>query len=207
MNGLSATSYPRTDVTGLVLAGGRAQRMGGQDKGLVEVNGRPMVEYVLAVLRPQVSRIVINANRNQDRYAAYGCEVLADELSGFQGPLAGIATALASSTSTYLLIAPCDSPLLPVDLGPRLHQALVAQGADIAAAHDGARLQPVFSLLRSELLDSLRSFLAAGERKIDRWYACHVLAVADFADQPDAFLNINTPQERAALALRLAASA
>lgn len=192
--------YPYNEITAVVLAGGRARRMGGQDKGLVEVNGRPMVDHVLAILKPQAGAIVINANRSLDRYARYGYPVVSDELSNFQGPLAGIASCMGHVATPYILTAPCDSPLLPPDLGPRLYEAFIEAQADIAVAHDGARMQPVFSLLNRELRASLFTFLSEGERKIDRWFARHKVALADFADRPDVFLNINTPQERAVLA-------
>jgi molybdenum cofactor guanylyltransferase len=198
------TPYPRHEITGVILAGGRARRMGGQDKGLIELDGKPMVEHVLAILKPQVSGIVINANRSLDRYARYGHPVISDELSDFQGPLAGIASCMTHIVTPYILTAPCDSPLLPEDLGLRLCHALIGTQADIAVAHDGDRMQPVFSLLKRDLRLSLIAFLEEGERKIDRWYARHKLALADFADRPDTFLNINTPQERAALTERLA---
>jgi molybdenum cofactor guanylyltransferase len=198
------TTYPRGKITGVILAGGRAQRMGGQDKGLVDVNGKPMVEHVLAILKPQAGAVVINANRSLYRYARFGHPVISDELSDFQGPLAGIASVMTNVDTPYILSAPCDSPLLPEDLGPRLYLALTLGEADIAMAHDGTRMQPVFALLRRDLRSSLFAFLKEGERKIDRWYARHRIAVADFADRPEAFLNINTPQECAALAERLA---
>ncbi|HKF93602.1 MAG TPA: molybdenum cofactor guanylyltransferase MobA [Gammaproteobacteria bacterium] len=197
------TSYSRSEVTAAVLAGGRARRMGGQDKGFIHLNGKPMVEYVLAALKPQAGVIVINANRSHDRYARYGYPVISDELSDFQGPLAGIVSCLANLATPYLLTVPCDSPLLPDDLGLRLYQALIHEQAELAVAYNGERLQPVFSLLRRELLESLLDFLEQGERKIDRWYARHKVARADFTDCPDAFLNINTEQERAVLAKRL----
>lgn len=197
------TPYPYSEITGAVLAGGRARRMGGQDKGFIDLNGKPMVEYVLAILKPQAGAIVINANRSLERFANYGYPVITDQLGDFQGPLAGIASCLANIATPYLLTAPCDSPLLPHDLGSKLHQTLVFEQAELAVAHNGDRLQPVFSLLRRELLKSLLDFLAQGERKIDRWYAQHRIACADFSDRPDAFLNINTEQERAALAERL----
>ena len=197
------TVYPREEVTGLILAGGRASRMGGQDKGLIEVNGKPMIEYALAVLESQAGQILINANRNLAQYAGYGHRVISDELGGFQGPLAGIAAAMACITTPYLLTAPCDSPLLPEDLGACLYRALIRAKADIAVAHDGVRIQPVFSMLKRELLPSLSTFLARRERKIDCWYAQHSLAHADFTHRPTAFLNINTPEQRQALAQQL----
>ncbi len=197
------TAYPRNEITGLILAGGRASRMGGQDKGLIEVNGKPMIEYALAVLEPQAEQILINANRNLARYARYGHRVISDELGGFQGPLAGIAAAMAQITTPYLLTAPCDSPLLPADLGACLYCTLTRAKADIAVAHDGLRVQPVFALLKRALLPSLLTFLEHGERKIDCWYTRHLVVSADFTHRPKTFLNINTPEQRRALARQL----
>ncbi|MGH8501914.1 MAG: molybdenum cofactor guanylyltransferase MobA [Gammaproteobacteria bacterium] len=198
------TVYPRSDITGVILAGGRASRMGGQDKGLIEIGGRPMVEYALASLAPQCGAIVINANRNLARYHSYGWPVIPDAIEDYQGPLAGIASVMSRADTAYIVTAPCDSPLLPHDLGERLWSALTREHAEIAVASSADRMQPVFSMLKRELLSSLTDYLQQGERKIDRWYALHRVAIADFADCPDAFLNVNTPEERAALEARLA---
>lgn len=198
------TVYPRSGITGVILAGGRASRMGGQDKGLIEINGRPMIEHVLASFEPQFGAIVINANRSLAHYARYGWPVIPDRIEDFQGPLAGIASVLPHIDTRYVVTAPCDSPLLPRDLGERLWAALSREDAEIAVACDADRIQPVFSMLKRELLPSLDDYLHRGERKIDRWYRLHRVATADFADCPDAFLNVNTPQERAALEARLA---
>ncbi len=202
----SINAVPLADITGVVLAGGRGERMGGIDKGLIPLNGRPMVQYVLEALRPQVGRIFINANRNQAQYAALGYDVVPDSVGGYLGPLAGMASAMRVAATPYVLTAPCDSPLVVADLAQRLYTALVSERADISAAHDGERLHPVFALLRRDLLPSLEAYLAAGERKIDRWFAGHRLAIADFSDLADAFLNVNDPQERAALEARLTGS-
>ena len=192
--------YPIERIAGVVLAGGQGRRMGGEDKGLVEVAGRPMVAHVLERLRPQVGTLLINANRNRARYAEIaGCPVVADRQSGYAGPLAGMASAMEAASTRFLLTAPCDAPLVSERLGPRLHQALVDERADLSVAHDGARLQPVFALIGCSLLDSLLAYLRSGERKIDRWYARHRMARADFSDAPECFSNINTPEERAAL--------
>jgi molybdopterin-guanine dinucleotide biosynthesis protein A len=198
------TAYPRDEITAVILAGGRARRMGGQDKGLIEVSGRPMIDYVLEVLVPQVGHIVINANRNCERYASYGYPVIGDEIRGFQGPLAGIVSSMADVETPYLLTAPCDSPFLPEDLGSLLYGALMKGEAEIAVAHDGTRMQPVFALLRRDLRSSLLRFLAEDEHKIDLWFRRHKVATADFSGRLDTFLNINTPQQCAALASRLA---
>jgi len=192
------------DVTGVVLAGGRARRMGGEDKGLIELAGRRMVEFVVDALRPQVGALLINANRNPEHYRKLtGLDVLADELGDFAGPLAGMASALAAARTPLLLSVPCDSPLVASDLAMRLHAALTRDRADIAVARDSDRMQPVFALMRCELLADLRAALGRGERKIDRWYASHRVVEVDFSDQPQMFLNINTPDELDALGQRL----
>lgn len=197
-------SDPAPDVTAVVLAGGRATRMGGQDKGLVTVAGKPMIAWVLEALAPQAGRRLINANRNLDAYAAFGCEVVPDTEAGFLGPLAGLAAALAVARSDFVLTVPCDSPLLAPDLAERLHAASLQSGADIAVAHDGERLQPVFALYRREVAPSLATYLAGGGRKIDRWYAAHSLVEVDFSDRRESFLNVNDPAGREALEARMA---
>lgn len=196
--------YPRGDITGVILAGGRGQRMGGTDKGLMPLAGKPMVAHVLTALRSQVATIVINANRNLDRYAALGHQVTADNIGDYFGPLAGMATAMQIATTEYVLTVPCDSPLLARDLVARLYQALSEQNAEISVAHDGERMHPVFALLRRSLLASSQEYLRSGERKIDRWFARHKLAIAYFTDEPETFVNVNNPDERAAVEARLA---
>lgn len=195
--------YPRASVTAGILAGGRATRMGGEDKGLVELAGRPMIAYVLEALGGQAGHVLINANRNLARYRALGAETVPDRDGDFLGPLAGMSSLMAVAETPFLLTAPCDSPLLIPDLGPRLYRALAEAGASLAVAHGGERLEPVFALLRCDLRADLEAFLADGERKIDRWYARHHMATVDFSDVPDMFINVNTPSQRDALAARL----
>lgn len=196
--------YRRDAVTGVVLAGGRAQRMGGVDKGLIPVDGKAMVVHVLEKLRPQVGAVLINANRNRERYAELGgCEVVADAEGDFAGPLAGMASAMQRAATRYILTVPCDSPMLAPNLAPRLFDALAADDAEICVAHDGTRMQPVFALLDCGLRASIEDYLASGGRKIDVWYAGRRVALADLEDQPDMFLNINTPEDRDSLEKRL----
>jgi molybdopterin-guanine dinucleotide biosynthesis protein A len=190
-------------VTGVILAGGKARRMGGVDKGLIPVNGRPMISWVIDVLRPQVAELFVNANRNLDQYRAFGHPVIDDGDREFRGPLAGIASGLRAASGKYVVFAPCDSPLVCSDLTERLHAALSAAGSRIAAAHDGERLQPVFALLERALLDDLMRYLDSGGRKIDRWYAEHGFAQADFSDVAESFANINAPDDKQALERRL----
>ena len=170
--------------------------MGGEDKGLVELAGRPMVEHVLDMLRPQVGSVLINANRNLERYATYGHRVVPDSLEGYLGPLAGVASALPLLSTEYLLTVPCDAPLLAPDLAGRLLEACAAIDADVAVPSDGQRLQPVFLLLRARIAPSLQSYLSAGGRKIDTWFAGIRVAQVDFSDEPDCFVNVNEPAER-----------
>ena len=178
--------------------------MGGRDKGLVEVAGLPMVAHAIDALRAQAAEVIVNANRNAGAYSALTeCRVVADTVHGFAGPLAGMASALEASATRLLLTAPCDSPLIVPDLGPSLHAALVRDGAEIAVAHDGERMQPVFALLARGVLPSLLAFLNEGGRKIDAWYATRHTVSADFSDALDTFINVNTPQERERLEQRL----
>ena len=193
------SSAPLSALTGLILAGGRAERMGGRDKGLLLLHGQPLVSYAIHQLRPQVGELLISANRHLAEYQAFGWPVVSDSIGEFYGPLAGMLAALEVAGKPYVLSVPCDSPLLPADYAHRMYTALLDVSAEISVAWDGRRLQPVFALLKTELRDSLRHYLAAGERKIDRWFAQHRLARADFADTPAMFRNINTPQELAAM--------
>lgn len=196
----------REQVSGVILAGGKATRMGGEDKGLVPVNERPMIDWVIDALRPQVAEVLINANRNHDAYREFGCPVIADADREFRGPLAGFASGLQAAGTPYVVFAPCDSPLLRRDLVTRLYAALSAAHRRIAVAHDGDRLQPVFALLDRGLADDLEQYLADGGRKIDQWYARHGYATADFSDAAGSFSNINSPADRQALEKELARS-
>lgn len=186
-----------------MLAGGLGRRMGGQDKGLVALAGRPMAVHVLEALRPQVGTIVVNANRNLELYAAFGHPVIADTVSGFLGPLAGVHAALQRCTTEFLVTVPCDAPLIAPDLVGRLHAACASAGADLAVASDGTRQQPVFLLLRATLAPSLEAYLAGGDRKVDIWLGRLRVAEADFSDAPDTFINVNDPGQRQRVEARL----
>jgi molybdopterin-guanine dinucleotide biosynthesis protein A len=184
-------------ICGLVLAGGQGRRMGGVDKGLQLLRGRPMVEHVLERLRPQVAEVLINANQNAERYGAYGCAVVPDAVGGFAGPLAGLHAGMKSTQCPLILTVPCDSPFLPLDLAVRLNAGLAAAGADLAVAKTYDQPHPVFALVRTAVLPHLEAFLARGERKIDLWYASLRAVEVPFDDQEAAFSNINTPQDLA----------
>ena len=180
-------------VSGIVLAGGQGRRMGGIDKGLKVLRGKPMVEWVLARLAPQVDEIVINANQNLARYASYGHRVVADEISGFAGPLAGLHAGLKAAAHGLVVTVPCDSPFLPQDLVSRLAQSLGER--QLAVAKTGDQPHPVFALVRKSVLADLEVFLAGGGRKIDAWYAALEVVEVSFDDEADAFRNINTLEE------------
>ncbi|MBK1716835.1 molybdenum cofactor guanylyltransferase MobA [Thiocystis violacea] len=185
----------RDAITGLILAGGQARRMGGEDKGLRPFAGRPLVEWCIEALAPQVGTLLISANRNIERYAAYGYPVIADSMAGFQGPLAGLLAGLRAARTPWILTLPCDAPRPPLDLAQRLVQALVERNADLAVATDGERRQSLHALLPVSFADDLERFLASGERKVEHWQTRHRIALADFRDCPERFGNINSPDE------------
>jgi molybdenum cofactor guanylyltransferase len=190
------TANPQQQITAVILAGGLARRMRGQDKGLIEINGRPLIEHIIDALNCQVGTILINANRNLDQYRRFGCPVIEDIMDDFFGPLVGMASGMRATETDYLLSVPCDSPFIPPILAKRLFRDLLDQEAAISVAHDSTRMQPVFALLRKTLLPNLMTYLDDGGRKIDTWYAKHQVARTDFSDWPNAFININTPEER-----------
>jgi len=182
-------------ITGLVLAGGLGRRMGGVDKGLSLLDGEPLVEHIIRRLAPQVGRLIINANQNHDTYAGFGYPVVGDRIEGHAGPLAGLEAGLAACTTPYLLTVPCDSPFLPADLVSRLAACLTAHRASIAVARTGEQLHPVFSLIRSDELPELQAFIHAGGRRMEAWLRRLCWAPCPFDDCPEAFANINTPDE------------
>lgn len=195
------------DITGLILAGGRGSRMGGVDKGLQNLGGMPMALRTLMRLQMQVGQVMINANRNLAAYESFGAEVWPDVLADYAGPLAGFLTGLERCETPYMVTVPCDSPRFPLDLVARLAGALEREQAEIAMAaapetdergQTAVRTQPVFCLLRVELLESLTRFTQGGGRKIDAWTAQHKTVVVPFnesGDDPLAFANANTLAE------------
>jgi molybdopterin-guanine dinucleotide biosynthesis protein A len=183
------------EVTGVVLAGGQGSRMGGVDKGLQPFRGKPMAAHAIERLVPQVDELLINANRNPEAYGAFGHRVIADEIEGFAGPLAGFERGLAHAAGQLVVTVPCDSPFLPHDLVARLRTALEERGAQVAVAKTGGQAHPVFCLMRRDVHASLKQFLSSGQRKIDRWYSQLEVVEVAFDDEADAFLNINTREE------------
>ena len=198
-------SIPHESITGVVLAGGRGLRMGGVDKGLQPFRGVPLAQWTLQRLAPQVGPLLVNANRNPERYAEFGVPVCTDDadLGEYAGPLAGVLTALRHCATPYLVTVPCDTPLFPLDLVERMAQALVQQRADMVVAsgpdEDGRlRAQPVFCLMHSHMKDSLARFTCNGGRKVNAWTAQHVSLQVPFDQRGDdlrSFFNANTLAE------------
>lgn len=189
------STQPQHNITAIILAGGQGQRFGGADKGLLLLDGKPLAAHVAAVIAPQVSSVIISANRNLDQYRALGHTVIEDQRGPYLGPLAGIAAALTTVTTELALVVPCDTPFLPRDLCSRLYTALQQQQADIAIAHDGQQLQQLCVLLRRELLDSLNAGLASGHLKVQRWMLEQRHCVVEFSGQSGAFININNSDD------------
>jgi molybdopterin-guanine dinucleotide biosynthesis protein A len=180
-------------VSGIVLAGGQGRRMGGVDKGLELLRGKPMVAWVLERLSPQVDEVIVNANQSSEAYARFGYRVVPDAIGGFAGPLAGLHAGLTEASHPLAVTVPCDSPFLPPDLVARLREALGDN--DLAVAKTGDQPHPVFSLVRRAVLDHLTQFLCSGGRKIDAWYATLKVVEVPFDDEAEAFRNINTREE------------
>lgn len=183
-------------ITGLILAGGRGSRMGNVDKGLQTFRGAPMVFHVIMRLKPQTGSLIINANRNLGPYEGFGLPVWPDQLTGFEGPMAGFQTGLAHCETDYMVTAPCDSPFLPENLVERLADAIGEADIAVAVTDDGNRRQPhpVFCLMKASLLPHLTMFLQEGERKIGAWYRSLDFVEVLFPDEA-AFRNINTLEE------------
>jgi molybdopterin-guanine dinucleotide biosynthesis protein A len=185
----------RISVTGLILAGGRARRMDGVDKGLLEIGATTMVSRIAGQLQQQCAGLIINANRNREKYAALGHPVYPDVLPDYQGPLSGMYTGLSHISTEWMITAPCDGPFVADDYVTRMAGELQSRGCRLAVASCDTRLQPVYALMHISLREDLDEFLKTGERKIDRWYCRHDYAVVDFSHYAEMFENINTPQQ------------
>lgn len=186
---------PSKKITGVILAGGLGRRMGGVNKGLQRLNGKPLALHVAERLAPQIDELLINVNQNIEQYAAFGYRIVADQIPDFAGPLAGLHAALSTAAHPLVATAPCDSPFLPADLVFRLFSALTATDADLAVARTFEQPHPVFCLCKRDVLPHLTEFLAGGGRKFDRWYATLNVVEVAFDDEAEAFENINTREE------------
>ncbi|MFU8789318.1 MAG: molybdenum cofactor guanylyltransferase MobA [Methylobacter sp.] len=189
----------QTKVAGVILAGGRARRMNNQDKGLVNFKGRPMASYAITALTPIADTILINANRNIGQYRQFGYPVISDQTDSFDGPLAGILSAMIYSDADILLVLPCDSPLIQSRHLQKLLAACMADNANAAVAFDGNRSHPVFLAVKTALQHSLQAYLDSGQRKVATWLAQQHPVQVDFSGEPGIFNNVNTPAELSAL--------
>lgn len=190
-------------ISVIILSGGRATRMNGVDKGLVLLHQKPLIQHVIERLAPQVDEILINANREIEQYQAFGYTVLLDEVEDFLGPLAGLSLGLQHAKHDYVLTAPCDSPLLPLDLAKRLMTALLEHDADIAVASSDDNSHPVFCLCKKSVLPSLTTYLEQGERRVSTWQKSQKYIEVDFSDCNVAFTNLNTFEDLTSLELKL----
>ncbi|MBM4206902.1 MAG: molybdenum cofactor guanylyltransferase [Gammaproteobacteria bacterium] len=185
----------QTKVTGVILAGGLARRMSGQDKGLVDFKGKPLINYAIAAISEIADVTIINANRNIKQYQEYGFPVISDLTGNFDGPLAGILAAMAYAKNGILLIMPCDMPFVKAQHIKKLLNALVENDADVAVACDSNRLYPVFLAINTALLPSLQAYLGSGYRKVETWLVQQKLVRVDFNGEAEIFININSMTE------------
>jgi molybdopterin-guanine dinucleotide biosynthesis protein A len=192
----------QSKTAGVILAGGLARRMNNRDKGLIPYNGRPLVSYAMAALAAVADQPFINANRNREQYQAFGLPVIADQTGSFDGPLAGVLTAMIHADADVLLVMPCDSPLIKAEHLQKLLAGRAENDADVAVAFDGERLHPVFLALKTSLKTSLQDYLASGQRKMDRWLEHQKTIRVDFSSEPEIFININTLTELSELEAR-----
>jgi molybdopterin-guanine dinucleotide biosynthesis protein A len=190
-------------ISSIILSGGRATRMGGVDKGFVQLQQKPLIQHVIDRLRPQVDEIIINANREIEQYLALGYPVLLDGTPDFIGPLAGVYLGLKHAQHDYVLTTPCDSPLLPLDLASRLLASSLENNADIAVATSNGDTHPVFCLCKKSVLKNLEEYLVNGGRKVSAWQKSQKYIEVDFSDYNDAFVNLNTLEDLAALELKM----
>lgn len=189
---LAINSTPH--ITAVILAGGQARRMGGEDKGLLLLNDRPLLSWVLERIEPQANEILISANRNLEQYAHFGYPVLSDSIPDFAGPLAGLLRAMQAAHNDLILTVPCDTPFLPNDLAQRLSDALIRESAQIAIPSAAGRTHHAVMLCQKNLAPDLEVYLASGERKVMEWQRRLKQVVVPF-DEPEAFTNFNTPED------------
>jgi len=184
----------KNEITAVILAGGQASRMDGEDKGLIVFRELPLISHVINITKPKVSQILISANRNFEEYANFG-KVISDDLEGYQGPLAGISKALKVCSTPYLLVLPCDSPLIDSALIDSLIEKMEISNVDICVAHDGLIMHATFALMQTKLEKSLEEFLGEGGRKMALWYRQQSLERIDVSSHLEVLTNINRPED------------
>lgn len=184
----------KNDITAVILSGGQGLRMNRQDKGLMLFNNKPMITYVVDVAGREVARLLISANRNIEKYQQYG-EVISDDLNDFQGPLAGISKAISVAKTPYLLVLPCDSPLINQTIIQRLIDAMNKNNADICVADDGVRMHPAIAIIKVKMRNNLLDFLTSGNRKLGLWVQQNNFFKVDFSDCQKTLTNLNTSKD------------
>ena len=184
----------KNEITAVILAGGQASRMDGDDKGLIVFRELPLIAYVVNITKPKVNQTLISANRNLEEYANFG-KVISDDLEGYQGPLAGISKALKVCSTPYLLVFPCDSPLIDAALIDSLIEKMEVTKADICVAHDGSIMHATFALMQTKLEKNLEEFLEEGGRKMAFWYRQQNLERIDVSSHLEVLTNINRPED------------
>ncbi len=184
----------KEDIAAVILCGGQAKRMGSRDKGLIALNNKPLISYSASIISKATSSIMVSANTNLDAYQEYG-EVVRDNLAGFQGPLAGISSALEKTKKPYLLVTPCDGPFIQEILIKRFIQAMSDKGTKLCVASDGGKIQPTFAFIDVSMKRNLEKFLHKGERKLGKWFKDNGAKEVDFSDQKQMFVNLNSPQD------------
>ena len=182
------------EITAVILAGGKSSRMNGKDKGLMNFRGQELIRHVLRVVQPRVSEVLISANRNIELYENFG-KVIMDELEDFQGPLAGVSSALKACFTRYLLVLPCDSPLIDEELIDNLINRMGETEVDICVAHDGSIMHATFAIIDAKLGKSLEEFLENGGRKMALWYRQHSIERIDVSSQLEVLTNLNRPED------------
>lgn len=187
-------SISKRDISVVILAGGRALRMGNKDKGLMLFNQKPLIHYVVHAVSQSADSIWVSANRNLDLYQKFG-QVVSDELSGYQGPLAGISAVLNQVTTQYLLIIPCDGPYVDATLLERLSHAMINNQAQLCVASENGHLHPTFALLETSIKTELEQYLQSGQRKLGQFFKENGAVEVDFSDSPQMFINFNTPED------------
>ena len=184
----------KNEITAVILAGGQASRMDGEDKGLIVFRELPLIAHVVNITKPKVNQTLISANRNLEEYANFG-KVISDDLEGYQGPLAGISKALKVCSTPYLLVFPCDSPLIDAALIDSLIEKMEVTKADICVAHDGSIMHATFALMQTKLEKNLEEFLEEGGRKMAFWHRQQNLERIDVSSHLEVLTNINRPED------------
>ena len=183
----------KKQVTTLILAGGKSTRMDGQGKGILNVEGKYIINYIINIAEKYSKKIIVNVNRNFEKYEAMGLVICKDVLDDFQGPLAGIYSGLMMIDTEYMITLPCDGPFIRDIFFKKMISS--DNNADINVAHDGKRIQPVYCMIKKSVTNNLEGFLKTDQRKIDKWFENNITNLIDFSQYNEMFVNINDKNE------------